>query len=122
MWTTKWWAQIAGWIFFPVTVVAAVIAISPDLWDYIYHGEEQHHLRSSKEGKWHCNWWNPSCHSYYYYDDSSDDGSYYWAGGFVLAMEIAGWAMFYSGYKDAIKYGEYLIEANKEAMIADASF
>ena len=122
MWTTKWWAQIAGWIFFPVTVAAAVIAISPDLWDYIYHGEEQLHLRSPnvKNHYWgHCYSWNPWCHSYY---DDDGEGSYYWAGGFVLAMEIAGWSMFYSGYKDAIKYGEYLIEANKEAMTADASF
>ena len=67
-----------------------------------------------------CYYWNPWCYSYY--EDEAAEGNYYWAGGFVLAMEIAGWSMFYSSYKDAIKYGEYLIEANKEAMIADASF
>ena len=40
VWTTKWWAQIMGWIFFPATVFAASLAIYPDLWDEIYYGGE----------------------------------------------------------------------------------
>ena len=69
----------------------------------------------------HCYSWNSWCLGYY------DDSNSFWSdtipvGAFILSVEIAGWSMFYASYKDAIKYGEYLIEANKEALTTDASF
>ena len=39
VWTTEWWAQIVGWIFFPVSIAATAFAVYPDLVDIIRYGE-----------------------------------------------------------------------------------
>ena len=67
----------------------------------------------------HCNWWNTYCYDYHSDDHLSETIA---AGVVIMSFEIAGWSMFYTGYKDALKYGKYLIEANAERISADAAF
>ena len=55
----------------------------------------------------HCNWWNTYCYDYHSDDHLSETIA---AGVVIMSFEIAGWSMFYTGYKDALKYGKYLIE------------
>ena len=115
--TTRWWAQIGGWIFFPVTLFVAAIAFDPVILDYIIYGEEQldtrllsPHVKNHSSS--HCYSWNSWCSDYY-------DGEGSWsesiaAGVAMLSLEIAGWRMFYASYKDALKYGRYLAEVNAQ--------
>ena len=125
LWITKWWAQIAGWILFPGTVFAAVAAVDPDLILYITDDRRRLLSPSVKAphggGGWNWVWWD---------DEDNEDYSEDWITRIVgatimLSIDIAGWVMFYVSYKDALKYGQYLVARNIAAIqdeTTDAGF
>ena len=105
VWITKWWAQIAGWLFFPGTIAVLITLIDEGVW------YDDRRLLAPRVQKHQNNWWGNN----WWYDD--DEGDYNWYSQIVgasvmLSLEIAGWVMFYVSYKDSLKYGEYLIQRN----------
>ena len=109
LWTTKWWAQIMGWLLFPGTIFAAVAIVDADLIRYLGEHDDSDYYRRllSPRTKAH-NWWS--------WDDDEDNDEYdsSWieriiAGVVMISLDVAGWVMFYVAYKDSLKYTQYLI-------------
>ena len=37
-----------------------------------------------------------------------------WLGGFLIAIELTGWILFYISFKGSLRYGNYLIESGEK--------
>lgn len=109
LWTTKWWAQVVGWLLFPATIFAAVAIVDADLLRYLGHHEDEDRRllspRTKAHDSWNWSWWD---------DEDNDDYDTSWieriiAGVVMISLDISGWVMFYVAYKDSVKYAQYLI-------------
>ena len=111
LWITKWWAQIAGWLFFPASIAALGVAIG----DGDRDGDKKMLMSPLVEKKRRRG-------------DDDEEGnqiSLIVGASVILSLDIAGWTLFYLSYKDAINYGQYLLESNIQASedsLADAGF
>ena len=78
-------------------------------------------VKAPHNNHWNWSWWD---------DEDNEDYSEDWYSRIVgatimLSLDIAGWVMFYVSYKDALKYGQYLVAANIAAVqdeTSDAGF
>ena len=101
---TKWWANIGGWLFFPATIAVLSILTDYAFW-YPEEDEENRRLLSPKV----------FAHNNAYFDEYQ--GDYYWflkvaAGIIMITLDVVGWILFYVSYKDALRYGNYLVLRN----------
>ena len=100
---TKWWANIGGWLFFPVTI--AVLSILTDYSFWFDEEDEGRRLLSPKVFAHNNAAFGVYQEDYYFFAMVA-------AGAIMATLEVVGWILFYVSYKDAIKYGKYLIERN----------
>ena len=65
LWTTKWWAQIMGWLLFPGTIFAAVAVVDSNLLSWITHDDDDAYYyrrllspRTQSHDYYYWTWWD----------------------------------------------------------------
>ena len=107
VWITKWWTNIGGWIFSLGNVYAVLrylfmLDIPP------YSRDSMWDMKENKKGKLMAGGMGWGNFEEQFAQIDWVQVAYYVGGSWILAVEAAGWVMFYYAYVNSLDYGQAL--------------